>query len=790
MRNLWRPAVLACVVLLFTAARAAAPAFAEAPCTITATVVNKATGAPATGIEWISYSWNPVTLRWDYSACGGLGWNGGLTAPVYNATAAGKAILVIHGIDSFEDYAYKDICPASLYDDWMAPLPDVPDDKSYATATRIAITPGATVSLGTLKLTPKAAALPGKYGAIRGRVTEGFSGKPFLVSSVEAYRAEGSGDWYFKKRVDCAADGSYIIEGTENAQLIGEVRLVMRASAFSRAYADTESEWSGRSLFIGPNTTVYGVDQSITIGGRLSGSVISAESKAPIVDGAVSAYRWDVSRSLWDCCAPDDTDASGRYFLPASAGMSAGTYKVGVFDRQGAFGELFYGQSPTLDNASSVSLSSSGFVSGLDIYMSKKPAVAGRVVNQSGVSLCDIMTEVYRREADGAWALVGHDYTDQNGRWSVLCPSAGTYTVRYVDQAGTTDASDDSSVFLGGAADLAAATRLTVSLGRATVAPVLKLTPVDSARTSRVWGSDRYSTAIAASRDAFPAGETTTVVLATGENFPDALSASGLAGAVDGPVLLTKRDTLYRGLLSEFDRLGVKKVYILGSTAAISAQQEGLIRALGYTVERIAGADRYATSAAVAREVDEVRDVDSDTPVFVARGDSYPDALAVAPAAFAADGVVLLVGPKGASASVASAVSALGLKSGYVVGGQVVLPDASLAGLNVAGLGTERIAGGKDRYETAVQFADAAEARGWLSFDRTGVATGAGFADTLGAGAALGASRGVLLLTERSALSASTAQSIGARADDIKKLSLYGGPVVVKSPVLIELGSR
>ena len=55
---------------------------------------------------------------------------------------------------------------------------------------------------------------------------------------------------------------------------------------------------------------------------------------------------------------------------------------------------------------------------------------------------------------------------------------------------------------------------------------------------SALRGIDRYETALAVSRHAFTPG-VGAVVLATGEDFPDALSAAPLAAAYGGPVLLT-----------------------------------------------------------------------------------------------------------------------------------------------------------------------------------------------------------------------------------------------------------
>ncbi len=46
-----------------------------------------------------------------------------------------------------------------------------------------------------------------------------------------------------------------------------------------------------------------------------------------------------------------------------------------------------------------------------------------------------------------------------------------------------------------------------------------------SAASARIAGADRYGTAIAASRSEFPTGSVSTVVIATGQDFPDALSA-------------------------------------------------------------------------------------------------------------------------------------------------------------------------------------------------------------------------------------------------------------------------
>ena len=46
-----------------------------------------------------------------------------------------------------------------------------------------------------------------------------------------------------------------------------------------------------------------------------------------------------------------------------------------------------------------------------------------------------------------------------------------------------------------------------------------------------------------------------------------------------------------------------KTVYLLGGTGAISDAEETQIKAMGYVVKRISGADRFATSVAIANEI-------------------------------------------------------------------------------------------------------------------------------------------------------------------------------------------
>src|SRR5690606_16591549 len=74
---------------------------------------------------------------------------------------------------------------------------------------------------------------------------------------------------------------------------------------------------------------------------------------------------------------------------------------------------------------------------------------------------------------------------------------------------------------------------------------VLLWEAADGGRVDRVAGPGRIETSVEASRDGFPVdGSAGAVVLARGDDFPDALTGTPLAVALAGPLLLTTTDRL------------------------------------------------------------------------------------------------------------------------------------------------------------------------------------------------------------------------------------------------------
>ncbi len=149
----------------------------------------------------------------------------------------------------------------------------------------------------------------------------------------------------------------------------------------------------------------------------------------------------------------------------------------------------------------------------------------------------------------------------------------------------------------------------------------------------RVAGSDRFATAQAIAFQAF--GTTAdTAYVTSGMNFPDALSAGGAAGSQSRPVLLVNGalgapdDQTVAGLR----KLHATKVAIVGGPASVSAGFAAGLQKLGFTVSRLSGGDRFATSVAV----NAAAFPGATSIALLASGASFPDALSGAAYAAAA----------------------------------------------------------------------------------------------------------------------------------------------------------
>jgi peptidoglycan hydrolase-like amidase/putative cell wall-binding protein len=159
-----------------------------------------------------------------------------------------------------------------------------------------------------------------------------------------------------------------------------------------------------------------------------------------------------------------------------------------------------------------------------------------------------------------------------------------------------------------------------------TVEAVQALLP--GAIVERVEGANRYETAYAAAELVYAMAGSTSAIVVNGEVWPDAASASALAYAQKTPILLTLPDALGEDATAYLGDHTPVTTLLIGGTAVLSeAIETDVLEATGRVPTRLKGANRYETSAAVARYTIGTPVVFTYNEVYIATGEQYADAL-------------------------------------------------------------------------------------------------------------------------------------------------------------------
>lgn len=151
---------------------------------------------------------------------------------------------------------------------------------------------------------------------------------------------------------------------------------------------------------------------------------------------------------------------------------------------------------------------------------------------------------------------------------------------------------------------------------------------VSSSEVLRLGGSDRYETCVKVAEELkkITGFGPQSVYIATGENFPDALSASPLAASEKVPVLLVKRDSIPPSVSDWLRRSSPKSALIAGGTGAVSLAVEDRLKTFVSEVIRAAGADRYETNKLLQERA--IGALGFSRSQFIAvTGRNFPDAL-------------------------------------------------------------------------------------------------------------------------------------------------------------------
>ena len=278
----------------------------------------------------------------------------------------------------------------------------------------------------------------------------------------------------------------------------------------------------------------------------------------------------------------------------------------------------------------------------------------------------------------------------------------------------------------------------------------------NSQQVTRISGKDRITTSVEISKSAYTTSEN--VVLASGFNFADALSAGQLASALNAPLLLSSQNKLDSQTKNEIERLKAKKVYVVGGDNAISKTGvDKNLQSSNINVTRLEGQDRYSTSQKV---MEKTKEIINPEYLLIASGKNFPDALA-------------------ATSFFVNHKSVMVLSDG-VTYPQSNLQEIAIGGVNqlpLKGFKGRRVSG-KDRYETALEIAK-------LSFDKNNnaiLASGQVFADSLSAVSLTKKHNAPIILTQSDSLTENAKKYLNG-----KNVFIVGGEKTVVNKIMTNI---
>lgn len=486
--------------------------------------------------------------------------------------------------------------------------------------------------------------------------------------------------------------------------------------------------------------------------------VLDDDAGAPPIQGAISASApftgtWTPSEAL---AAFDGEDPNGDWTVSVTDWFSINT---GILR---AFSVIVDTTSTdvTPPVVSGVAVAPAIPVTGLPITVSATATDATSDIGSASVSV-DGGPAIPMTAADGAFDEPAEDVVADLG---FLLPGSRTVCVTAADQWGNTSAPACTTFFVYAPTD-------PPEPGPGPN-PDPGPDPTDAGpeptpgSVARVAGTDRVGTAVAISQQLHPApGSAAVVVLARLDGFADALAGGPYAAAHGGPLLLTAGDQLDAATEAEILRVLPPDgpVVVLGGTDAIGAGVVARLTALGFTVERIGGADRYATAVAVAETAT------NPSAVLLASGLDFPDAVSAGAAAAATGAVVVLTAGAEHAAATAAYLAARPALPRFAVGGPAAAAEPAATALV-----------GADRFATAVAVAQ----QFFPSPTSVAVASGRAFPDALTGGVHAGIDDAPLLLTEPDALPPATGEYLAANRGTIDAAFVYGGEGAVTAGVV------
>ncbi|HMP71938.1 MAG TPA: carboxypeptidase regulatory-like domain-containing protein [Kiritimatiellia bacterium] len=215
-------------------------------------------------------------------------------------------------------------------------------------------------------------------------------------------------------------------------------------------YDDVYDVMNATRILVGPGEAVTGINASLSAGGGgLSGTVVDSDMN-PVAGVMVRAHIGP----NYNGYAYEFTDENGYYeILP----LSPGPYKVEFFT---AWYQSAWWNGKTTEQTADVLTMEGDMIENIDAVLTKATAIGGRVTDGDGIPIPYIMVDV-AKQTGSSWDWVAFDRSDEQGRYAMSLPGAGTYIAWFRDTMNNVY----TSIYYENADDSAGATPIVLGNG-------------------------------------------------------------------------------------------------------------------------------------------------------------------------------------------------------------------------------------------------------------------------------------------------------------------------------------
>jgi protocatechuate 3,4-dioxygenase beta subunit len=284
-------------------------------------------------------------------------------------------------------------------------------------------------------------------------VVKDTSGRPLSAIEVTVFRQNDWGWYDYAAIATTGASGAYKITGLTAGTY--RAHFLDPQGRYAPVYFGGANDlWSATDIAVVSGAVTSGANARLMRCGSVSGTITEADG-TPVFD----AWVWVEVSNPWGSygLAAATTDETGHYTI-ASIRPTGPDEQYDVRAGSGYFHDASYRQ---VNGTDGFSLAEGQALFGIDLQLLEYERITGTVRNSSGEPLQGIWAEVLRWDEYYGWCTFSSASTDEQGSYDLWAGEAGSYRVRFRD-----DAHVYADRFYGGQATAEEATPVDVAPGQ------------------------------------------------------------------------------------------------------------------------------------------------------------------------------------------------------------------------------------------------------------------------------------------------------------------------------------